>query len=171
VVAARIIVAAVLAAVLYGVVHDQFTARISIEYFTVGHPRLFQSDAPALHAAAWGVLATWWMGAVLGVALASCARAGRPPRLSLRRVLPLVAGVMAFAAAAATGAGLAAWILAARGAISLPPEWADLVSPAQREGFLVDTWIHTASYVGGAVGGVVACALALRMRRKAPGPA
>ncbi len=28
------------AAVVYGVVHDQVTARVCVEYFTVGHPRI-----------------------------------------------------------------------------------------------------------------------------------
>jgi len=53
-----IIGTAVLGAVCFGVVHDQFTARLSLEYFTVAHDRLFLSDSPTLHAAAWGVLAT-----------------------------------------------------------------------------------------------------------------
>jgi hypothetical protein len=34
--------------VVYGIVHDQVTARVCVEYFTVGHPPVFQtnSDTP-----------------------------------------------------------------------------------------------------------------------------
>ena len=39
---------AICAAVVYGVLHDQVTARICIEYFTIGHPRLIDSDSPTV---------------------------------------------------------------------------------------------------------------------------
>jgi uncharacterized protein YneF (UPF0154 family) len=35
----KIAVLCIIAAVLYGIVHDQFIARIYIEYFTISHPR------------------------------------------------------------------------------------------------------------------------------------
>jgi hypothetical protein len=36
------------ATVLYGIMHDQITARIRIEYFTVDHPGIFGTDSPTL---------------------------------------------------------------------------------------------------------------------------
>jgi hypothetical protein len=78
--AVRIVLATLATTLLYGVAHDQITARISIEYFTVGHQRLFAHDSPTLHGLAWGVIATWWVGIALGAALALCARAGSRPR-------------------------------------------------------------------------------------------
>lgn len=169
--AASILLVAILASVAYGVIHDQVTARLSLEYFTVGHPRLFANDSPTLHGAAWGAIATWWMGAILGALLALCARAGPPAKLETREVLPLVAGALGVAAAFALAAGLAAWLLSARGAIELAPRWRQAVSPEQQRGFLVASWVHIGSYVGGAVGGIGACAQALRRRLRAPGSA
>ena len=69
------------AAVVYGIAHDQITARICVEYFTIGHPPVFATDDPTLLGLGWGVIATWWVGLMLGIFLALAARAGRrPPR-------------------------------------------------------------------------------------------
>jgi hypothetical protein len=54
----KIVLGCVLAAVLYGIVHDQFTARICLEYFTVFHPPVFQTQSPTLLGFEWGVIAT-----------------------------------------------------------------------------------------------------------------
>ena len=54
-----IVAVSTLAAIAFGVLHDQGTARLSLEHFTVGHPRLLEGDSPTMHAAAWGGLATW----------------------------------------------------------------------------------------------------------------
>lgn len=40
----KIVLLCIVAAALYGIVHDQFTARICVEYFSIGHPPLFHSD-------------------------------------------------------------------------------------------------------------------------------
>ena len=58
--ALRIVLTTVGMVVLYGVVHDQIAARLSLEYLTVGHRRLFAHDSPTLHGLAWGVIGTWW---------------------------------------------------------------------------------------------------------------
>ena len=59
----KIILLCVLAAIVYGILHDQVTARVCVEYFTIGHPPIFHTDDPTLLAFGWGVIATWWMGA------------------------------------------------------------------------------------------------------------
>ena len=46
--AIAILLISVLAAIFYGVVHDQITARICVEYFTIGHARLIDSDSPTV---------------------------------------------------------------------------------------------------------------------------
>jgi len=38
----------IISAIAYGIVHDQITARVCVEYFTIGHPQLFQTDNPTL---------------------------------------------------------------------------------------------------------------------------
>lgn len=55
----KIVLLGVIVACLYGgLVHDQITARICIEYFTVGHPQIVSSESPAIVALAWGIVAT-----------------------------------------------------------------------------------------------------------------
>ncbi|RYD30998.1 MAG: hypothetical protein EOP86_18840 [Verrucomicrobiaceae bacterium] len=81
-----IVAVSVLAAISYGVIHDQITARICVEYFTIGHPRLIDSDSPTVLALFWGVAATWWVGLPLGLGLAVAARAGRRPKLGVARI-------------------------------------------------------------------------------------
>ncbi len=71
-----IVVLSILACVTYGVIHDQITARICVEYFTIGHPQIIASESPTMLGFVWGVIATWWVGAILGVLLATAARIG-----------------------------------------------------------------------------------------------
>jgi hypothetical protein len=69
-----IVLVSILAAVVYGIVHDQVTARVCVEYFTIGHPPVFHTDDPTLLGIGWGIIATWWVGAMLGAPLAIVAR-------------------------------------------------------------------------------------------------
>lgn len=73
----RIVLAAVGAAVGYGIVHDQITVRISPEYFTIGHPRLIETSSLTILALFWGVVATWWVGLPLGFLVLSVIRERR----------------------------------------------------------------------------------------------
>ena len=62
----KIIALCIFSAVLYGILHDQVTARVCVEYFTIGHPPVFATESPTLLAIGWGIIATWWGRAVLG---------------------------------------------------------------------------------------------------------
>ena len=46
--ALAIILLCTASAVAYGILHNNVTARVCVEYFTIGHPALFDTDAPAL---------------------------------------------------------------------------------------------------------------------------
>jgi len=100
------------AAIAYGILHDQITARICVEYFTVGHPPLISSTSPTLLALAWGVVATWWVGLPLGLALAVAARAGRRPKTNAAAVAPRVIKLLVVMASCGFVAGLAGFLLA-----------------------------------------------------------
>ena len=67
---ALIILLSICGACIYGVVHDQITARLCLEYFTIAHPPLFHTRSTSLLALYWGVAATIGIGALLGVVLA-----------------------------------------------------------------------------------------------------
>src|SRR5258705_9772894 len=100
------------AAIGYGIVHDQITARICVEYFTVGHPPLISSTSPTLLALAWGVAATWWVGLPLGLGLAVAARAGTRPKVGAAAVAPSVLVLLGIMASCALMAGLTGYLLA-----------------------------------------------------------
>src|SRR5947209_4895113 len=112
----------VLASISFGVVHDQVTARVCVEYFTIGHPPVFDTDDPTLLGLGWGVIATWWVGALLGVLLARAARSGKPPRRTIRSLVRPVVLLMLGTGVCALCAGLVGGYAAARG-------WIVLVEP------------------------------------------
>jgi hypothetical protein len=163
----RIVILCVLAAVAYGVIHDQITARICIEYFTIGHRRIITSTSPTMLALAWGVVATWWMGVLLGVPLAICARAGRWPRLTaedLHRRIVIVLLVMLVLASVSAMTGR---ILAVNHRVWLVGRIARELPPERHVDYLTVMWSHLASYAAGSLGGVYLCIAALRMRKVA----
>ena len=49
----------ILCCVIYGIIHDQITARLCVEYFTVFHPPVFATQNPTLLGLGWGIIATW----------------------------------------------------------------------------------------------------------------
>ena len=106
---ARILLLCIGAAVLYGIVHDQITARVCLEYFTVAHPHLVDTRSTTVLALCWGVAATWWVGVLLGIPLAITCRAGSPPRVSagelVRPVGILLIGMAGCALACGLGGG------------------------------------------------------------------
>ncbi len=158
-----------LAAVPYGVVHDQITARICLQYFTIFHPPIFATQSPTLLALGWGVIATWWMGAALGVLLAIACRIGSRPKLSAANVFKPIAKLLIVMAGCALLAGLLGFALARRGTV-FPPEWvSDNLPPAADARFMADWWAHGASYAVGFFGGIILCILQYRRRTEAAG--
>jgi hypothetical protein len=162
--ALKIAVACVIAAVLYGIIHDQVTARICVEYFTIFHPPLFHTQSPTLLGIGWGIVATWWVGVFFAVPMILAARAGRRRPLAASELLPSIAILLAFMAAIAMFSGITGYVLARRGV--LDTEWLSVVFPLQtmRYRFIADWWAHTASYAAAFVGSIVLCAVTYRKR-------
>ena len=148
-----IVLMCIVAAVSYGIIHDQITARVCVEYFTIGHAPIFGTDNPTLLGLGWGVLATWWVGVMLGVPLAVVARAGRWPKRSAMSLVRTLALLMAVSAALALVAGLTGALLARAGVISLFEPMNSFVPRERHVAFLADRWAHNASYLAGFVGG------------------
>lgn len=165
--AVRIIVACILLAVAYGIVHDQITARICVEYFTVGHLRIFATEDPTLLALGWGVVATWWAGAILGIALALACRAGGWPKKTLTDVWPAIRNLLIIMALGALIGGLIGWLLARQGSIQLTGYVAWLTPPDKHEAFIAAAGAHSASYLLAFLGGAVIVARVVLSRRRA----
>lgn len=153
--AVRIIGLTVLAACLYGIIHDQFTAHICVEYFTIGHPRIINSESPTMLAFAWGVVATWWVGLPLGLLLAAAARIGNRPRLTAQQLVKPIMVLLGVMGVLATFTGIVGWRLASNGQVALMGFIADLVPPDRQAVFLGVWWAHITSYWSGFFGGLV----------------
>jgi hypothetical protein len=147
----KIVALAVAAAIVYGILHDQVTARLCIEYFTVAHPPVFHTESPTLLAIGWGIIATWWAGVFVGVPAAIAAQLGSWPRLSARRLLGPIVKLLVGMGCLAFLAGLGGFVLAR--VVPLPEPWAHQIPAAKHALFLADAMAHQASYAGGFLGG------------------
>ncbi|PQO44793.1 hypothetical protein [Blastopirellula marina] len=146
----------IVACVTYGILHDQITARICVEYFTIGHIPLFGGiQDPTLLGLVWGVLATWWVGAMLGIPLAFVSQVGSMVRKPARDLIVPLLVVMAVSAGLAAVAGVVGYVVASQGSVWLLEPMASRVPPDRHVAFLTDLWIHNASYAGGFLGGIV----------------
>jgi len=160
-----IVALALLSGITYGILHDQVTARVCVEYFTIGHPPIFRTTSPTLLAIGWGIVATWWVALPLGFSLACAARLGERPKRSagdLVRPLLVLLGAMALLALVA---GILGYVLAATGSIRIDPWVLSAIEPSKQAAFMADWWAHTASYFGGFAGSIVLCLWVWRSRR------
>ena len=161
---AKIVLLCIVAAVVYGILHDQITARVCLQYFTVFHPPVFATQSPTLLAFGWGVLATWWVGLFLGLLLALAARAGSRPKLTAASLVGPVSRLLIVMGCCALVAGATGFALAKYG-LAREPEWmAPALASSNYPRFLADWFAHIASYASGAVGGITLCVLQYRKR-------
>ena len=168
---ALVAAAAVLAAV-YGALHDQISFTVAPEYFTLFKFRQFALSGvgempPRLGVAVVGILATWWVGLFAGVLIAGAGLFHRTAPAMVRSTLRAY-GVLAVVAFAAGLVGLAyGWVIAGGAAAPHFAEWwrpEGLTAP--RRFFAVGS-MHNASYLGGAVGVLIAVTYQVRAARRA----
>ena len=161
--ALKIVAFCIVAAITYGIVHDQITARICVEYFTVFHPPIFHTQSPTLLGVGWGIVATWWVGAFFSVPMIFVSRAGSRPTLRASELLPSIIWLLAAMGACAMLSGITGYLLARQGV--LDTDWLPFMySSTMRYRFMADWWAHTASYAAAFVGGIVLCAITYRKR-------
>jgi hypothetical protein len=151
--ALKIVALCILAGAVYGVVHDQVTARVCLEYFTVFHPDIFHTKSSTLLAFGWGVLATWWASLILGTSLAIAAQSGPRPRVTAQGVLPKLVKLLVIMGLFALAAGISGYFLQGLG---MEYYATDIPKPI-RHTFYADLWAHNASYLSGFVGGIALC--------------
>lgn len=162
--ALQIIFLAIGATIAYGIVMDQITIRICPEYFTVAHPHILNTGSLTLLALAWGVVATWWAGAIAGIVFALAARAGSPAKLTWQHFVRPALVLLAVMAACAVAVGFAGDWMASTGQIPAVQAWGSLLPMEKHAAFMADLFAHAMSYFVGAVGALIV-ALAAAWRR------
>lgn len=165
--ALKIVSFSILCAVAYGILHDLVTAHVSVEYFTIAHPPVFPTKDPLWLAIGWGVIATWWVGLILGTVLALFARVGSWPKLDLKSLKYLIAMLMIVSGALAIFSGLIGWALTQFFGSWTIGFWASEIEPGRHARFAFAAWAHSASYVVGGIGGVIVAARSLMRRKRA----
>lgn len=159
-----------LASIGYGIVHDLMSTQVCLEYFTVHHPPVFATQNPLLLALAWGVYATFWMGAILGLLLGGVAVYGKAPILPARAIRkPLIlglAGLLVFA--------ILSWlVIYAIGGYAIQLAQSQGKNPpSELDRRLVSSAVaHMVSYSGSVVLAVLLSAWIIWKRRKLLAPA
>lgn len=88
--AIKIILFGVFVAIVYGIAHDMVTAHVYVEYFTVHHMHVVDSESPVVMALVWGVIATWWVGLFASFLWCGAALAGPLPLLPFRQLAKII---------------------------------------------------------------------------------
>lgn len=151
-----LVVVAILAAALFGALHNQVSYTVGPTYFT--EFKFFQfrvgtQEAPRFGAAVVGVKATWWMGAILALPAMSIG-ALRIGDIAVFRA----AGLRAIATVIVTAAVCAGLGLVVGGvAVNMGVSGVLTVPPGGIEAdFIRAGAMHDGAYAGGAIGGILA---------------
>lgn len=163
---AKIIAACILASVIYGIAHDQVTVRLCPAYFTEWefHSRVFQHDNLTVVAIFWGIVATWWVGLILGFPIAFASTYGTGRWWTWKRLLkPLSVLVACLWAAAAFGYLVSSMLNFRASTVALnyfPETDKDLLA------FSSVLVTHNVSYIAGAIGGLILTWYIARKRKQ-----
>jgi len=152
-------------ALVYGITHDHVTATLSPEYFLLGKdlardPRTFRWAVTVL-----AVKASWPLGVLAGMVF----RMANEPSQQLPQRLP-VRALLHFVAVPLVTAAFVALVLGAS-PVRFDP-WdqrtvAELMAGPTRAAAFVRVWrVHIGSYVGGALGLILAAVLVRRRRAR-----
>jgi hypothetical protein len=156
---AKVVLLSVGAAMFYGIVHDQITARLCIEYFTLAHPPIFRASSPTVLALCWGASATIGVGLVLGFVLAQAFQSPGLPGMPISSLYRPLLVLISVTAAASILAGCVGFALSDRSILVLPElradAWVDQLPRSQQNRFMAVWFAHAASYLFGLAGGGV----------------
>jgi|GEM_PF-397010 len=176
----QVFAASILAAIVYGIGNDQITARVCPEYFTEGfHLDMLLHNAqcgdklakymlevkdPTALGLYWGIFATWWFGALLGVPTVAAARIGSWPKLGIKDLIKPIGVGIASLSGMALAAGSYGYVASKNGWLSqelkngIQKAWGSWSWPNSgvRDAYTADAFAHHVGYFGGAL---VACGL------------
>ena len=151
----------VVASIVYGILHDLVTAHLCVEYFSKFHPDVFGTESPVLLALGWGVIATWWMGLILGPIVSAAARSGQLPTFTWRQLIKPLAVVLGFSYVCAAIGGLVGYFV-----VKTPPAWVFRMganmdgvrfTPEKARLFTADLFAHNTSYTVSTLGALSMC--------------
>lgn len=160
----KIVLLCILSAVVFGILHDQVTARVCADYFTIGHPTIFRTDSPTILAIGWGIIATWWVGLILGILAAPVSRLGSWPKFTAGQLVRPILLLLTIMACVSFLTGLIGFFVAGAGGVWLIEPLASRVPTSKHQAFLADLWAHLASYAAGFLGGIAVCSWVLFRR-------
>ncbi len=162
----KIIALCIAAAVVYGVLHDQVTTRICIEYFTVFHEQIIKSESPTVLAFFWGTVATWWAGLAVGIPALIVCRIGPWPKFGAKKLVRPITVLLATMAIASFSAGVSGYFFTQLRVVA-PPLWVQNQLEVERyPRFMADWFAHNAAYGVGFLGGLVVSAWVWIQREK-----
>lgn len=151
--------------IAYGITQDQITARVSIEYFTIGHVRILDTENPTIIALLWGVLATWWFGLGAGILLAIVSNFGSWQIMTWRMLIKPAGIFFVGVGITALIAGIIGYVTGEMGIFHLAGRIAAQITPEKQTRFLANGWAHTAAYMAGAIGTIILAIWILWQRR------
>jgi hypothetical protein len=147
-----LIFASIFFAIAYGMIHDLITANICVAYFTIGHPKIIESESPIVLAFLWGTIATWWVGLIMGVILSLFNSIGKQVKLELKSIIKMILKLLLYMLVLALIAGIIGFTLTELNVIHLVPRLAKLIDSNQHSRFLAVGWAHFSSYISGIIG-------------------
>lgn len=160
--ALKIVFASVAAAILYGIVHEEITSWLSVEYFTLDHERWPTLPSPALSGLAWGAA----LGLAVGVLVALAARVGARAKLELPDVRVSIAVFFVALFLLALMALAMGWAGAVGEKFHPPAEIQSELTRERWRHFVAAEWAHSATFGFGALGGLALCAHVMLVRRR-----
>jgi hypothetical protein len=120
---------------------------------------------PTLIAIAWGFMATWWFGFLMGTFIAIASTLGIRQPLTVRDLLRPAVVLFTAAGVIALIAGITGYFVAKAEIVYLLPSYYDLIPAGKHARFIAALWAHTASYTVGGIGGLILCGWIIRYRR------
>lgn len=160
---------------LYGIVHDQLTYSISPEYYTkfkfyqfgiVNDPNSFIAN-PRQLAILVGIMATWWIGMIIGLVIGLICLAVAPSQIIIKTALKAI--LLIILITFLTGLlGLAYGYIVMK---DLPKEnfenWYLPKNIGNLSSFIMVGSMHNFSYAGGLIGLIAAIVYIVKNKRKA----
>jgi hypothetical protein len=166
-----IVFSAIVIAGIYGVVHDQVTYTISNEYYTkfkfiqfelVEEVPEAKLDSPRLGVAVVGFLATFWVGFWVGLILGVIGLMQSTWRKMLTVTFYALSIVFVIAVAVGIIGCIYGWYILGNRERSQFPDWFIPDNLQDFRGFITVGSIHNFSYLGGAIGTVIAAIYSVR---------